>query len=158
MKLYLVQHGESKTEKEDPKKPLSDQGKENVSHSTELASRLGVSPAEVLHSGKLRAQESAEILAKRLNAAIRREKDLDPNDPVAPWKDRLADETRDLMLVGHLPFMERLSSLLLTGSSEGTAVKFRMGGVVCLERVEGRWQLLWALWPEMAAATVKAAS
>ena len=90
MKLYLMQHGESKSEQEDPKKPLSDQGKENVSQSAELASRLSISPAAVLHSGKLRAQESAEIVAKRLTVPVRQAEGLSPNDPVDTWKQMLA--------------------------------------------------------------------
>lgn len=149
MKLYLVQHGESKAEQEDPKRPLSDQGIRNASNSAEIASKLKIAPAEILHSGKLRAQQTAEILAGQLHAPIRQGSGLAPNDPVEAWKDRLAGEERDLMLVGHLPFMERLASLLLAGDADRLPVRFRMSGVVCLEREDRPWRLLWALWPEM---------
>lgn len=149
MKLYLVQHGESKPEQEDPQRPLTELGREEVGRAAVLAQRAGASPGEVLHSGKLRALQTAEILASRLKAPHRQTEGLSPNDPVEAWKLRLAAEERDLMLVGHLPFMERLASALLAGVPEAGILRFRQGGVVCLEREAVRWRLLWSLWPEM---------
>jgi len=141
MKLYLVQHAESKAEQEDPKRPLSGEGRKNAENSAEIASKLKIAPKEILHSGKLRAQETAQILAGRLHAPVRQESGLSPNDPVEVWRDRTAGEESDLMLVGHLPFLERLASLLLTGDIERLPVRFRMGGVVCLEREGVLWRV-----------------
>jgi len=57
----------------------------------------------------------------------------------------------DVMLVGHLPFMERLVSYLITGSIEITVFKFQNGGIVCLDRDQdtGSWYIKWALMPEI---------
>ena len=149
MNLYLVQHGEAKTDQEDPKRPLSDEGRRNTKNSAEIAAKLKIAPKEILHSEKLRAQETAEILGEKLHVPIRQEPGLSPNDSVEAWRDRLAREEKDLLLVGHLPFMERLISLFLAGDKERLPVRFRKGGVVCLEKNGGLWRLLWALWPEM---------
>jgi len=149
MKLYLVQHGEAKSEQEDPKRPLNEQGHTNVSRSAGIAARLSIAPEEILHSGKTRAQETAEILGRKLSKPVRQANGLAPNDPVDPWKARIEQEERDLMLVGHLPFMEKLASALLTCSPDAGIVKFRMGGVVCLDNGDGRWRLQWIIWPEM---------
>jgi phosphohistidine phosphatase len=54
-----------------------------------------------------------------------------------------------LMLVGHLPHMARLASLLLTGNPNREVVRFRNATIVCLERVEDGWVLLWALGPDL---------
>jgi phosphohistidine phosphatase len=56
------------------------------------------------------------------------------------------------MIVGHLPFLERVASLLLTGDENRRPVLFGYGAVVCLEKKDtGGWAVLWVLIPEMAA-------
>ena len=57
----------------------------------------------------------------------------------------------NLMLVGHLPFMERLTSHLITGSSENLVFKFQNGGIVCLDQDPGTdtWFIKWALMPNI---------
>ena len=65
MRLYLVQHGEAKPEAEDPQRPLADAGRQAVEHVARQAARAGVRPQVILHSGKLRAQQTGEIMADR---------------------------------------------------------------------------------------------
>jgi phosphohistidine phosphatase len=57
-----------------------------------------------------------------------------------------------LMLVGHLPHLRRLASLLLVGDPEREIIRFRNGAVVCLVTMEGRWLVQWVLTPETAGA------
>ena len=53
------------------------------------------------------------------------------------------------MLVGHLPFMEKLTSYLVTGNADKTVFKFQNGGIVCLEEdVEKNCRFIkWTLMP-----------
>jgi phosphohistidine phosphatase len=55
------------------------------------------------------------------------------------------------MLVGHLPFMERLAAQLVAGSQATPIIKFQNSGIVCLDRVEGAitWVIQWALVPNL---------
>jgi phosphohistidine phosphatase len=54
------------------------------------------------------------------------------------------------MLVGHLPFLEKLASVLLCGNEDAKLVLFRYGAIVCLEQKEDKaWAVLWVLTPEM---------
>ena len=55
----------------------------------------------------------------------------------------------NLMLVGHLPFMERLTGFLVTGSAETLVFKFQNGGIVCLDKdPDARWWFIkWTLMP-----------
>ena len=54
------------------------------------------------------------------------------------------------MLVGHLPYMSRLASLLLCGDSEKEIIKFRNAGIVNLIRDDLKvWSIGWILIPEM---------
>ena len=75
---------------------------------------------------------------------------LSPLDNPDIWAARLIDIQDDAILVGHLPHLARLASLLLCGNSEKNIVAFRMAGVVCLKRDDaGVWSLQWMLTPEI---------
>ena len=66
----------------------------------------------------------------------------------------LAAEPRDLMLVGHLPFMNDLASRLVCGDASADAFVFTPGTAVCLERVPGsrRFCVRWVVNPETVCA------
>jgi phosphohistidine phosphatase len=54
------------------------------------------------------------------------------------------------MIVGHLPFLEKLASLLVCGEESARVVLFRYGAVVRLDQKEDRsWAVRWILTPEM---------
>ncbi|MEW6161870.1 MAG: phosphohistidine phosphatase SixA [Nitrospirota bacterium] len=155
MLLYLVQHGEAKREEEDPSRPLSDKGTEDVNRAASYISKLNMEVDEVLHSGKLRAKQTAEMLAGNLKIArgVSETDGLAPLDDPGLWAERLEARTNPLMLVGHLPNLGRLASLLLCGDVEKNIIAFKMGGIVCLKRdVEGKWSLQWIITPEILAS------
>ncbi len=152
MRLYLVQHGAARPESEDPQRSLTEEGRRTVERVAAWFSRLGAQPHRIEHSTKLRARQTAEIFASKLGATtpLVQCEGLAPNDPVEPVAERLAGERADLMIVGHLPFLSRLASKLLGVDPEHTLIRFHMGGVVCLEKDEqNRWQLVWAVPPEL---------
>ncbi len=152
MPLYLVQHGAAKTEAEDPQRGLSEGGRETVERMAEFLSSLRLSLDRIEHSEKLRAKQSAEILAARLQPpeGTKQTGGMAPNDDVEPMLARLEKEEKNLALVGHLPYLSRLAARLLGLPAEVPAVRFQMGGVVRLDRDEtGRWAVTWALAPEL---------
>ena len=54
------------------------------------------------------------------------------------------------MLVGHLPHLASLAALLLTGYKAQNVINFKMGGLVCLKRLEGsQWGVEWMIIPEI---------
>ncbi len=152
MRLYLVQHGQARSEAEDPNRSLTDKGKADVRRVAEAARKLDVRPATILHSGKLRAQQTGELFGEALRPTngIELASGLAPNDPAQPWLQRLNQEQGDLMLVGHLPHLDRLSSLLLCGNEQAGVIRFRNGAIICLERQSAHWAVEWILTPEMA--------
>jgi phosphohistidine phosphatase len=155
MKLYLIQHGEAKSEREDPGRSLTTKGAQEVERIAQAANKMGITPAKIYHSGKKRAAQTAEIIASGLKAPeknLEAVQDLNPNDDVRPWLEKIPEEKEDIMLVGHLPFLEKLTSLFLCGDENARVVLFRYGGMVCLEQKEDRgWALRWYLTPEMVA-------
>jgi phosphohistidine phosphatase len=154
MKIYLVQHGESETKTVDPARPLTAQGRQDVQQVAAFAARLGLEVEQIRHSGKTRAEQTAEILGEALAPAggVVMVSGLAPNDDVRPVAEALARESQPVMLVGHLPFLVRLAGLLVTGSPDRSVVQFRNAGIVCLTREEDRWLVAWIVTPEMAQA------
>jgi len=152
MELYLVQHGAAKSETEDPARPLTEEGRRAIEQVAEFLAARGVRLARVEHSDKLRARQTAEILAARLHPAEGRFQvaGLAPNDDVESMRARLVEESRSLMLVGHLPYLSRLVSRLLGLEADRPVVQFHMGGVVHLERdASCTWIVRWVLPPTM---------
>ena len=153
MQVYLVQHGEAKPEAEDPARPLTARGREEVQRVAERAAALGIQVAEIRHSGKLRARQTAEIFAAALSPSrgMREMEGLAPADD--PGKARGAIElARDpLMLIGHLPHLSRLASLLLVGDPGREIIRFRNGAIICLANVQDDWLVQWILTPELAS-------
>jgi len=150
MKLYLVQHGEAKSEAEDPQRSLTERGIEEVRNVAKVAKRLSLYPSKIYHSGKQRAKQTAEIFTGSLDRRSEATQGLSPNDDVRVWAERISKEREDLMIVGHLPFLEKLASFLMTGKETPRLVFFRYGGIVCLDRREdGGWGVRLILTPEM---------
>ena len=153
MHVYLVQHGEAKPETEDPERPLSDRGREEVLRVARRAAAMRLQVAEIRHSGKLRARQTAEIFAAALapSCGVREMSDLAPGDAPGKAGGEIESANEPLMLVGHLPHLRRLASLLLVGDPEREIIRFRNGAIICLVKTEGGWLLQWVLSPELAA-------
>ena len=151
MLLYLVQHGEAKSEKEDPERGLTDKGRVDVQKTALLAQNWKISTSALFHSNKTRALETARIMAGHLSAKGFSGADgLAPLDAPEIWAERIAAMNEDVMLVGHLPHLAKMAGLLLCGDKEKMPVDFKMGGIVCLKRFDdGRWALEWMVVPEV---------
>jgi len=152
MELHLVQHGAAKAEAEDPQRGLTDDGRRIVEHMAEHLSAIGLALDHIEHSDKLRARQTAEILAAKLHPAngTVQVSGLAPNDDVEPTCIRLNEETRNIMLVGHLPYLGRLVSRLFMLQKDHALVRFQMAGIVKLERDDaGCWVLCWIFTPEL---------
>lgn len=142
MKLYLVQHGEAVSEDIDPARPLTQKGKSDVEKTAEVLKNEGASIDEIWHSKKLRAKQSAEIIALILNINDVIEKDgLKPKDPVAPIAKLIHKNGKNILIAGHLPFLAKLTSILLTGSEDKEVAAFKQGGVVRIEKIDSSWKL-----------------
>lgn len=153
MKLYLVQHGEAVPRSEDPERPLTAQGRDDVTRVAAFAHRAGIEVDQIRHSGKRRAAETAAILAERLHPAggVVALMGLAPRDDVGRAAELLNRETRTLMFVGHRPFMDRLTGLLVAQDKERAVVRFQKGGIVCLERdpKSWAWSVEWIVTPDL---------
>ena len=144
MVVYLVHHGDAVNPGVDPQRPLSRLGRDQADTLSGRAAARGVRPDVIWHSGKLRARQTAEAYWRACNplAEFCATRWMQPGDPL-----RLADllqvETRDLMVVGHMPHLDRLLRRLVEAGPQ--AGSFPVNGVVAVERIETGWAERWRL-------------
>jgi phosphohistidine phosphatase len=155
--IHLVQHGLALSEDHDPQRPLSPAGRADTTRVAQHLATLGrllIDPpiVEVRHSGKLRARQTAEILARVLCPQIEStaHAGMNPGDdprPLAYELDAKRHRNDALLLVGHLPYLAHLAGLLLTGDAERTPVSFVNSAVLKLRFAESGWVVAWYLTP-----------
>lgn len=150
MALYLIQHGKSLSKDQDPDQGLSAEGIAETERMAKLAKDFGVAVSQIRHSAKTRARQTAEIFAGALNPkqGIQEVSGIKPLDDVAAYAEDI-DPAEGIMLVGHLPFMERMTAFLITGSIDKPVFKFQNSGIVCLDKdpEAQAWVIQWALMP-----------
>lgn len=154
MNLYLVQHAKAASKEVDPERPLTEEGQRDIQKVAAFIKPLDLCVGYLWHSGKKRAIQTAETLVEAIEVkeGIVGREGLGPNDDVTVLRDELACAEQDIMIVGHLPFLSKLASLLLAGSESANTVAFKNGGIVCLGRSElNQWRLDWMVTPELLA-------
>ena len=149
MKVYLVRHGEAVSSQVDAERPLSEQGRTDIRKVASFIKPLQISVEHIWHSGKLRATQTAEILAESVLVKndCSEHNGLKPNDDITMITDELEAYNTDIMLVGHLPFMAYLASLLVAGKD---TISFDAGTIICLSSEKpGQWQVEWIISPKL---------
>lgn len=156
MRLYLAQHGLAVDENEDPTRPLSAQGREDTTRTAGFLSLFEKPrPQWVGHSGKLRAQQTAEMFAEAWGGIdVVEQQHLSPNDDPSVWQEELTamagrGDVDSVMLVGHLPHLQRLAGLLICQDTEQQPALFRNSGVLCLREEQGAWSVQWLIYPAL---------
>ena len=139
MMLYLMQHAQAVPEEVDPQRPLSQEGRAAVGRVAARAAQQALAIEHIYHSGKLRARQTAELLAAALHLEKQVEalEGLNPKDRAEPLARWLRVETQrpaagGLVLVSHLPLLDRLASLLVAGDEEMGVIAFQYAALVAL--------------------------
>jgi phosphohistidine phosphatase len=146
MFIYLVHHADAVGPDVDPQRPLSAAGRAHAERLAAKAAARGVKPAAIWHSGKLRARQTAEPFWRACNplAEFAARRGLQPTDPPSWTRDLVEGETRDLMVVGHMPNLARTLRLLVAGQ-EDAPIEFPAHGIVALESTGEGWVERWRL-------------
>jgi phosphohistidine phosphatase len=152
MTLYLVQHGKNLSENLDIHKGLSEEGIAEVKRIAEVARQYGIKVLNILHSGKTRTRQTAQIFASSLDVKneIEQAEGMKPLDDVVKFAEKIKG-SENIMVVGHLPFLEKLTSFLVVGSDEKPIFKFQNGGIICLDKEPDsqNWIIKWTLMPNI---------
>lgn len=137
MRACLVHHADAVGPSDDPQRPLSSLGQRQAAWLAAFVHGSGFVPAAIWHSGKLRSKQTAEAFLRVYpSAEFHMVRGLRPDDPPAWLRDELAGETRDVLLVGHMPHLPSLARALAAESTD-----FPPHGVIGFERDDaGRWR------------------
>lgn len=151
MKLYIVQHAKAVSTEYDPQRPLSPEGVEDVEKVSMVLESMDISVGYLWHSKKLRAVQTAGFLSQVIT--INEEKagieGLLPGDDVNDMIEKIKSVSQDVMIVGHMPFVSRLLSMLVTGSENVEVAEFQNGGMICLEETDQNFKILWMIVPKL---------
>jgi phosphohistidine phosphatase len=144
MRIYLVRHGEAGMPGGGGEPALTAMGVRQAESTADDAARTGVRVARVVHSGKLRARQTAEILAARLSppGGVAAMDGLGPDSDVFALARLLESQTEALMIVSHLPLLDRLVGVLVTGDPGQILVGFSTAQMVCVEGRDGEWGIV----------------
>jgi phosphohistidine phosphatase len=158
MKLYFLRHGSAGQRGEwtgnDFDRPLTEEGKERMARQAATLAKLGLNLDLIITSPLIRAYQTAEIVAQRLNMA----EELVQDEGLAPGfgPDQLAKilqahpDANALMLVGHEPdFSETISHLI-----GGGRVIVKKGGLACVDMPDPaslQGDLVWLIPPSVLA-------
>jgi len=141
--VYLVRHGSAVSEQQNPRRPLTPKGREEVRRAAAAVAKKHVTVSRICHSSNLRAKQTAELLAQILKiGTVEETEGLSPRDDPDDAKALIDKTDQPLMLVGHLPHLSNLVSAL-TGSSQ--EVPFHTADVVALMDDSQGWQIEWRL-------------
>lgn len=151
MFIYLIQHAEAKKEEEDPERGLTLKGFNDIEKISKFLSSLKINVDKIFHSPKKRAKETAEVLEKYLRPKEGKEEaeGLNPLDEPEIWYDKILKLKKDIMIVGHLPHLEKFASLILTNDKTKKIINFKMAGVLCIKREEDKFFIEWMIIPEI---------
>jgi phosphohistidine phosphatase len=152
MRLYLLQHGEACAKDVDPERPLTDRGEADIDRLAAFLKHADVRVERVVHSGKLRAVQTAEHLATAIAPGVELESSgiINPNDNPKAFDWQSDSWDRDTLVVGHLPFLAKLVSHLVVEDESRAIAAYSPGSIVCLQRENAtHWQIDWMIRPEL---------
>ena len=150
-RIYFMQHGLAVDKTVDSERPLSDAGTRETQIMAEALRSSDAPLSRIFHSGKLRAQQTAEIVASAMDiSTIEVANGLSPNDDVKMLAAELSND--DALYVGHLPHLEKLVSLLTSGHENPAVLHFKNSAIVYLEKDKtpdqaAPWRIHWYLTP-----------
>jgi len=145
MKLYIMRHGKAAAAQQGQDQILTPDGHAAIENLADMLGRQGIRVERILHSGKTRARQTAEIMASRVSDYIIPEvhPHIKPNDNPQALIDDIRHWHSDTLVVSHLPFIPALLPLLTSATSGHSAISFEPGTIICLSPDNDDWQIEW---------------
>jgi phosphohistidine phosphatase len=138
MNVYFLRHGLAVDRgtadfEDDSERPLTSKGRRQLKISAVTMKKMGLRLDWILSSPFRRAQQTAEIVAEelKLKKRLKCSEALKPNgDPQNLIREvnRLRPAPKNLLLVGHEPYLSQLISQLVSGG-EHLVMDFKKGGL-----------------------------
>jgi phosphohistidine phosphatase len=154
MQLYLVRHGKAEVGTgDDHERRLTPDGAKRIETEAQVIRKLGVQPARIFSSPRVRARQTAEIIASALGMGIEIDEAVNFGfnvSAVATLTESLPPDSQ-VMFVGHNPSMSDVTQALT-----GANVDLKVGGLarvdVLFPAPPLQGQLVWLLAPRVFEA------
>ena len=148
-RLYILQHGDAVSKEEDAARPLSNKGLRDIERVAEHMAEKDVLIQRIVHSGKLRAEQTAKIISDKLAPDVVPEflEGISPMDNPEKFIEDLGVVEGAALVASHMPFVSNLCSALLAGNPD-SQFRFTPGSIACLGYEEGQWSLSCLLSPD----------
>lgn len=150
MNLYIVRHADYINAKNGDK-TISLKGRQETEKiACFIRLHLSVQIDRIYTSEKTRARDTAEIFSEFLKPenGIKPETMLNPDREAGDMIDMILEEGKDIMIVGHRPFIDNLIALL-TVNEECNFIEIDNSTVVCLKKHGNEFTIEWILKPEI---------
>lgn len=150
MRLYFMRHGEAEDlAPSDHGRELTENGKIRVTKSATVLKRLGINPAKIYSSPRIRAKQTAEIVAEALDMEIDIVEEVNFGFDTSQLKSLLQNHKSkaEVMFVGHNPDMSQLVHKL-----SGASVSMKKGGLARIDVINHkarRGELVWLIAPKV---------
>lgn len=141
MKLYILRHGDAgepgEAKVKDGERPLTPKGIQRTKQLAEKLRQMEISFDAILSSPLVRAKETAEIIARELkfDGKVELTDSLTPSgnmENLVRQLTMLRPSPKNVLLVGHEPYLSGFISLLCTGGP-GMGLEMKKGGLCRLE-------------------------
>lgn len=147
--LILVRHGRY-DDHQIPGGELTPSGVQEIELMAGVIASLGFHPNHIWHSGKKRAEQTAQLLSSRCGDIRPEEKSgIAPGDDCQAFAESLRSQNGQWLVVSHLPFLERLAGELLFKMPDQQMIQFYPGSMLCLKRHDMDWHIKWFIHPDL---------
>lgn len=158
MAIYIVRHAKAAQGHPDELRELLPEGTNQAERIGRALADAGVTVPRIHHSGLVRARQTAEILASALGSGVElvERPGMSPeSDPraTAAWIEAEEEAAGNVMVVSHMPFVDRLVSLLVTGDDAANLVDYKLCAAAKLTPRENHgYRISWLVTPRTASS------
>jgi phosphohistidine phosphatase len=131
MRLYLMRHAQaSNMADSDHARPLTQKGEDRTRSAAKALKKLEIEPTILYASPRVRAQQTAAIIAEALGLSVTTSEKLNFEFDLRALEELIADQEPDaqIMLVGHNPSMTEVVRQLT-----GANANMKTGSIACVD-------------------------
>jgi phosphohistidine phosphatase len=136
MQIFLLRHGDALQGMDDFARPLSAKGIADINKIAHYLQNQQVGIQQIFHSGLVRAEQSAEIMANILRVKMLKMPGLAPYDAIEAIIPEIYALDKSTLFVTHLPFVGMLLEALT-----GRYLDFQTATVACLQEQKQHWEM-----------------
>lgn len=148
-RLYIMRHAEALSAQENPERPLSELGVEHAKKMAAWLKAVNIPIQTILHSSVLRAEQTAAIVAEKLNITPRAFEPLHTDASLVALASSIGELESNTLLVGHLPNLDYLSNLLITYDEHCTTLSFLPCAIAAYALTENSCTMEWFVYPDL---------